>query len=195
MNHKPDPVLVMASKFRFDQERLERTREYESLMKDVGKMTAAILNVSKKGKTVEELIKYETTLQKADRLINITPTANEEAYMKSAEAGYKMISAAVEQMREDPAAYFKANASLKEVGDDYKKFPTSRLSTHINANVQRLRNRAIDLLEPQKILLEARVALAKATLGKLKELHNTVVKSYDSPPEVQPEVTKRNRKV
>ncbi len=179
MNRKTNPLIVLASNFAIDQGKLEQTAEYANLMGYAKKMTAAILDAAIKGKTVEELIKFEISLQAADRIMNKNPTANEHAYMKSAEAGYKMITAAVDQMRDDPAGYFKANASLKEVGDDYKKFPTSRLSTHLNANVQRLRNRVIDLPEPQKMILEARVALAKATLSKLKDLHNQVVKDRD----------------
>ncbi len=179
MSQKTNPFLVFVSAFQLMENRLEQSEEFKGMLEKAREIVAPILNMAKNGDTVEDLLEYEVHLQSMDRFLNPNPTPSEKAYLKNAEAGYKMIARAVGQMRKNPKQYFEANQSLKEVGDDFRKFPTTRLSTHIKANVQRLQNRALDLTEPKKAILRARILLAKATLKKLRELHECVVEDRE----------------
>lgn len=181
MRQKTDsvnPYLIATSSYRTKQNALAETKEYKEMMAEAEKIAARIMKVAQTGKTAEAMIRHEMHLQAMDKLLNKNPSATEQTYMKKAEIGYKMIDAAVKQMRRNPQEYFESNRSLEGVGEDIRQFPKQRMEKHIRTGITRLSNRRLDTTDDRRLILDARTVLAKATLTKLKDLHGNLLKNH-----------------
>ncbi len=135
-----------------------------------------ILAATKNAHTVEDLLHIERTLQTLDKGKAVTP--HDQTSIKNAERDYAQITDTIDQMRTAPDEYFKANRSLKETGGDVKKMPRSRGLQQINGNKARMQNRASFADENNRLVWDARIALAEKTASMLKTLHDTLAAEF-----------------
>lgn len=142
------------------------------------KFAEAILKAMEDATTVEELVYTELFLQSLDRENAVT--TKDKTSVANARREYAQIVETIEQMRQSPAEYFKANLSLQETGGDFRKMPRSRGLKQINGNITRLQGRDSFSDAYNRLLWMARIALARKTASMLRALHKTLV-TNDAP--------------
>lgn len=154
-----------------------RSSEMQTAIEQSKYLAAIIISSAGKAATVEQLTWQEMALQSLDVLM--AHSEQDRAGIRNAQRDYMQVIKTVEQMRQSPQEYFRANESLKETGGDFKKMPRSRGLQQIQGNKARMQNRASFTPEEQQAIWQARITLAEKTEASLRELHNTLVIDHE----------------
>lgn len=153
--------------------RSERSKQADEARR---KMANYILERVAKASRIEDLVRQEMTLQRLDLLA--AETEEDRKSVESARTDYKQIDGTIRQMRRNPDEYFQGNMGMRDVGEDFKKFPRSKGLQQLAANRARFRNRAAFLPATDRLIWDARIKLADETERRLKKLHRDLARLF-----------------
>ncbi len=133
--------------------------------------TEIIVAATNSAKRVEDLVRLEMALQEMDK--DLAHTEQERGSIDKAQTAYRELAHTLDQMRNSPEEYLKANLSISS--QDVMKMPDVRGPMKIRGNKARLRNRAMFSTEEDGNFWTARVGAADRTESLLRALHRDVI--------------------